>query len=82
MYLDAQCYSAVCGYSLIRKDAHLVSEVIDVLYARTGLLLQCKVAVCGVYQVIHHLPNQGRVAVFPCTGISQGIQLPLQRSSS
>ncbi len=40
-------------------EACLVSKVINMLYARAGLLLQCEVAVCGVNQIVHDLPNQG-----------------------
>ena len=40
-------------------EACLISKMIDMLYARAGLLLQCEVAVCGVNQIVHDLPNQG-----------------------
>ena len=50
------------------------------LHASAGLLLQCKVTICGVDQIVHHLPHKNRVAGVICVGVAQSIQLPLQSS--
>ena len=50
------------------------------LHASAGLLLQCKVAICGVDQIVHHLPDKQRVARITSVGVAQSIQLPLQSS--